>query len=79
MGHPLTPDLSKLTTEELTNKYNELSKRIGVAYRMGQSDAVFQLQLFMEDYQAEMNERNRKAMEELETKTKQFKHIIDIQ
>lgn len=79
MGHPLTPDLSKLTTEELNQKYGDLLKRITSAYRMGSSDMVYQLQLLMEDYQSELSDRNRKALEEMEKNSKNFKNIIDIQ
>jgi hypothetical protein len=79
MGHPLTPDLSKLTTEELNQKYGDLLKRITSAYRMGSSDMVYQLQLLMDDYQSELSNRNRKALEEMEKNSKNFKNIIDIQ
>lgn len=79
MGHPLTPDLSKLTVDELNNKYGELLKRTTAAYRMGNSDMVYQLQLLMEDYQNEIQLRNAKAMQDMEKQSKQFKNIIDIQ
>jgi hypothetical protein len=79
MGHPLAPDLSKLSLEELTSKFNELSKRINTAFRWGNSDMVGQLQLLMQDYQEEMSNRNRKALEEMEKNSKNFKNIIDIQ
>jgi hypothetical protein len=79
MGHPLIPDLSKLTMEEVNQKYGELIKRLNYAYRIGQSDMVGQLQLLMQDYQDEINRRNQKAMADMESKSKQFKNIIDIQ
>ena len=79
MGHPLTPDLSKLSIDEVTNKIADLQKRLMYAYRIGQSDMVGQLQLLMQDYQEEMNNRNRKQLEEMEKHSKQFKNIIDIQ
>lgn len=79
MGHPLTPDLSKLSMDELNQKYGDLMKRITVAYRMGQTDAIYQLQLLIEDYQSEINERNRKLIEEMEKNSKNFKGIIDIE
>jgi hypothetical protein len=79
MGHPLAPDLSKLSMEELTNKFNDLSERINTAFRWGNSDMVGQLQLLMQDYQEEMSNRNRKALEEMEKNSKNFKNIIDIQ
>lgn len=79
MGHPLTPDLSKLTMDELTKKNSELVSRMSYAYRIGQSDMIGQLQLLMQDYQEEINNRNRRALEEMESKSKNFKNIIDIQ
>lgn len=79
MGHPLTPDLSKLTMEEITSKHSDLLKRITYAYRIGQADMVQQLQLLLEDYQNELNERNRRQLEEMEKASKNFKNIIDIQ
>jgi hypothetical protein len=79
MFHPLSPDLTKLTAEELTSKYGELLKRITASYRMGNADMVHQLQLLLQDYQAEMDLRNRKALEEMEKNSKNFKNIIDIQ
>ena len=79
MGHPLSPDLSKLTTEELNNKYGDLLKRMTTAYRLGSSEMVYQLQMIMEDFQVEIQRRNQVALEELEKNSKQFKNIIDIQ
>jgi len=79
MGHPLTPDLSKLTMDEVTQKYGELLKRITYAYRIGQADMVQQLQLLLSDYQAELDRRNQKQLEEMQKASKNFKNIIDIQ
>lgn len=77
--HPLTPDLSKLTMDELTTKHSELIKRLNTSYRMGRADMVQQLQLLLGDYQRELDERNRRQLEEMEKNSKQFKKIIDIQ
>ena len=38
--HPLAPDLSKLTEDELHKKRSELQNKLGFAYRMGNSDLV---------------------------------------
>ena len=78
MGHPLAPDLSKLSLEELNTKYSELTKRLNMAHRWGNSVMVGQLQLLLQDYQMELAERNRKQIEELEKNSKQFSKIIDI-
>lgn len=79
MGHPLTPDLSKLTIEELNQKYGDLLNRITTAYRFGRPEMVQQLQMLMEDYKMELDERNRRQLEEMQKNSKQFKNIIDIQ
>jgi predicted transcriptional regulator of viral defense system len=79
MGHPLTPDLTKLTIDELNAKYGDLLKRVTYAYRIGNPDMVQQLQMLMEDYRLELDTRNRKALEEMEKHSKNFKNIIDIQ
>lgn len=62
--HPLTPDLSKLTDEELYTKRSELQNRLGFAYRMGHGDIVHQLNLLIGDYMIEIESRNKKMLED---------------
>lgn len=80
--HPLAPDLRDLSIEELMTKYNDLSKRFNQAYRSGPHSIIPQIQMMMEHYQAELNERNRRQLEEMNKKAnetgKGFKGIIDI-
>jgi hypothetical protein len=77
--HPLQPDLSQLSHEELTKKHSDLLGRITQAYRWGNADMVAQLQMLLAGFQEELNVRNRKALEEMEKQSKKFKNIIDIQ
>lgn len=77
--HPLTPDLTKLSIDELNQKHGDLLKRINQAYRWGNADMVAQLQMLLQDYQTEISARNQKALAEMEEKSKTFKNIIDIQ
>jgi hypothetical protein len=60
--HPLAPDLSKLTDEELHTKRSELQNRMSSAYRMGSADMVGQLQLLLQDYAMEVERRNMKML-----------------
>jgi uncharacterized membrane protein (DUF106 family) len=77
--HPLAPDLTNLTDDELQKKYNELNNRINAAYRMGNMDLVMQVQLLLNDYQTEIGTRQRKMMEDLQKRAgKDFDDIIDI-
>ena len=81
--HPLVPDLSKLSDDELHKKYGELMKRYQQAYNFGPYQIIDQLQMLMGDYQAEIGRRNQKQLEELQKLAKKdgkdFKGIIDIQ
>ena len=79
MGHPLTPDLSKLSLDDLSTKYNDLLKRYNTAHRWGNPGMVGQLQLLIQDYQEELTRRQQQAWDEMEKKSKNFKNIIDIQ
>ena len=49
--HPLGPDLTGLSDDELHTKYSELQKRFGQAYRFGPQSIIPQLQMLMQDYQ----------------------------
>ena len=77
--HPLVPDLSNLSTEELHKKYNELLQKFNQAHRYGPIGAIPQMKMILENYRFEMDVRNRKLMEEMEAKNDKFKGIIDIQ
>jgi len=81
--HPLGSDLTKLSDDELHKKMGELQKRYMQAYRFGPHSIIPQIQMVMEDYQNEIQTRNRRQMEELlkrsDTDGKGFKGIIDIQ
>ena len=77
--HPLAPDLTGLSDDELHKKFSELQKRFGQAYRFGPQSIIPQLQMLMQDYQAEISLRNQKQLEELSKSTgKGPKGIIDI-
>lgn len=80
--HPLAPDLSGLSMEELTNKYSDLSKRLNQAYKFGPQSIIPQVQMMLDHYQMEIGERNRRQLEEMNKKTEQsgkgYKGIIDI-
>ena len=77
--HPLTPDLSKLSNEELYKKIGELQQKLTQSFRFGQSELSNQIQMVLGDYQNEAAARNQKIMQDLESKNKNFKNIIDIQ
>jgi len=75
--HPLTPDLSNLSTEELNTKYNELVKKMLQAQRMGSGSLVNQVGMLLEDYRVELSKRQQKILDDA-NKNANFKNIIDI-
>jgi hypothetical protein len=79
--HPLAPELSSLSDDEVQKKLSDLQKRFQQAYRFGPQTLVPQIQMMIEHYQAEVQRRNRKQMEDFLKKAegKGFKNIIDIQ
>lgn len=83
MGHPLAPNLTTLTQDELNANYSKLLTQLNAAHRFGRTDIVGQIQMLLQDYQEEINNRSQKAMEEMqkamEKNSKNFKNIIDIQ
>ena len=76
--HPLSPDLSKLTDDELQQKRGELQNRLMMSYRMGNADLVMQLQLLLGDYDIELQTRNQKMMDQMSKASKNFGNIINI-
>ena len=72
--HPLTPDLSGVSTEDLYKKQTELTNKLMFSYRMGQSDLVQQIQLLLDDYRMELEKRNREMLD----KNSPYKDKIDI-
>lgn len=76
--HPLVSDLSDLTNEELQKKYDDLMKKYNQAFRFGPTSIIPQMQMILESYQHELNNRHRKTLEEMEKKGDKFKGIIDI-
>lgn len=76
--HPLTPDLTQLSDEELHKKLGELTQRLTQSYRQGSYPIVGQLHMLLDDFQTEVNRRQQIALDELAAKTNKFDGIIDI-
>jgi len=80
--HPLSPDLTNFNDDELNKKFGELQKRYMQCWKFGPMDLLPQLQMLMDDYQAEIQRRNAKVMEDMqkraEAKGKGFGGVIDI-
>ena len=57
-NHPLSENLTKLSTEDLDKKYSELLRRYTIAKRMNMPSAViYQLELLLEGIEVERYDR----------------------
>lgn len=82
MFHPLAPNLSELSDDDLNSKYNELIKKLNQAHKFGPIGVIPQIQMLITHYQEELQRRHDKRIEEFEKQMSQkkgFKGIIDIQ
>lgn len=86
--HPLLNNISNLNDDELHKKLAELNKRFMHVYRFGPGEVLPQLQMLIDDYNAEISKRNANKMKEMQEKLdrstkkddgKGLKSIIDIQ
>jgi hypothetical protein len=51
MEHPLIGSLEEFTAEQLLEKITELTRKLGIAYRMGNNDLCNQLRMAIETHQ----------------------------
>jgi hypothetical protein len=77
MMHPLAPDLSGLSNDELLKKYNDLCQKLSIAYRTGSGSVVGQISMLLENYKEELRIRQEKMLADA-NKNPNFKNIIDI-
>lgn len=76
--HPLAPDLSGLSDNDLQKRMTDLMKRLVFASQMGHNDSVMQLQMLYDDIQMEVGRRNQLEMEKLRAMSPNFNDVIDI-
>lgn len=76
--HPLTPDLTAFKDEDLHKSMHDLTQKLTQSYRFGNYELAGQIHMLLEDYQAEVNRRHAKAIEELAAKNDKFDGLIDI-
>ncbi len=84
MNHPLAGNLRELDDGKLDDRIKDLAKKINFAYRSSPS-VVPQMQMMMEDLQAERGRREKEKMEKVMQQAKEangdtsnWDDIIDI-
>jgi len=76
--HPVAPDLTKLSDEELHKRIHELTQKLTQSYRLGNYELVGQIHMLLEDYNNESQIRHQRVLEEMTQKNKQFDGIINV-
>lgn len=77
--HPLVPDLSKFTDDELQKKYNDLYKKFSTVSRAHNGVLISQIVMLLEDYRTEIANRQQALLDKTSKQNPNFKNIIDIQ
>jgi hypothetical protein len=72
MEHPLISNLDALTADQLQEKISELNKKLGIAYRTGNSYLCEQIRMAIESYQTKYQAKIRGGGET------PFDDVIDI-
>jgi hypothetical protein len=55
--HPLIGNLDELTVEQLSEKINELHKKLSIAYRSGNGYLCDQIRMAIESYSTKLRQR----------------------
>lgn len=79
MYHPLLGDIKKMKDADLEDKILDLSKKYGIAMRLGQGSAGQQIVMILDAYKTELSERQRKSLETaLTKKNKDLDNLINV-
>jgi len=60
MEHPLVGNFDQYNDDELQEKINEINNKILMAYKMGNTQMIGQLQMALESFRAHQTQRNQK-------------------
>ena len=64
MEHPLITDLNDLTIEQLSEKVNELHKKLTIAHRSGNGYLCDQIRMAIDSYTTKLRERQDQQYQE---------------
>jgi len=70
MFNPLIEDPSKLKDQDLENKILDLSRKYGIAMRLGQGGVAQQIILTLEAYRVDQQRRQIESMKTIQEKQK---------
>ena len=78
MEHPFIHDLDELSLEQLGTKISELNKKLGIAYRTGNSYLCDQIRMAINSYQTKYQQKSAEMLAPKDSKGENFDSKIDI-
>ncbi len=78
MEHPLINNIDDLSMEQLQERITELSRKVGIAHRMGNAQLRHQVQMALETYQNKYRERQQALWKKDDDAGTDFADRIDI-
>jgi hypothetical protein len=78
MEHPLINNIDDLSMEQLQERITELSRKVGMAHRMGNAQLRHQVQMALETYQNKLRERQQALWKKDDDNGTNFSDRIDI-
>ena len=78
MEHPLINNIDDLSMEQLQERITELTRKVGMAHRMGNAGLRHQVQMALETYQNKYRERQQVLWKKADDTGTDFGDRIDI-
>ncbi len=78
MEHPLISNIDHLTIDELQSKVTELTRKIGMAHRMGNAHLRGQIGMALETYQNKLREKQQELWDKQRGSGPDYSDKIDI-
>jgi len=78
MEHPLINNIDDLSQEQLQERITELTRKVGIAHRIGNAQLRHQVQMALETYQNKYRERQQAQWRKDDNAGTDFGDRIDI-
>jgi hypothetical protein len=78
LEHPLITDINHLSEPQLREKVNDLTRKLGFAYKMNNASLIHQLRMALETYQVKLREKQAELERRENTNMPDFGDRIDI-
>jgi hypothetical protein len=78
MEHPLVQIDSEISIDDLTEKVNELTRKLGIAYRSGNRNLASQITMALETYKNRLSEKQEELYNNRNKNSPDFSNKINV-